>query len=121
MNFLTAILTIILSFLSVGDGSEIIPNSQDIYIASSTRDQDICITAAVGTTFTGENGNNYVSFKTTSSQCRSHSSIKSQLRLIKAGKVNDTNRINRLIIYSPSLPGDDIAGRYLYSICSLRI
>ena len=121
MNFLTVILSIILSFLSVGDAGTITSSSQNTIDVSSSRNQDICITAAVGITFTGENGNNYVSFRTTSSENRNNTSTKTQLKLIKAGKVIDTNRINRHVIYSTSLPGDDLAGRYLYAICCLRI
>ena len=84
--------------------------------------RDICITAAQGYSFTGNNSANFVSVRTTNAGRRTSPQAKSTFRIIKAGKVIDNNNLHPFLTPSfITLSGTRTSERYLYSICRLRL
>ena len=87
-----------------------------------TINRDICITAAQGYSFTGNNSTNTISVRTTNAGRRSSPQTKSTFRIVKSGKVIDNNNLNPFLTPSfVTLSGTRTFERYLYSICRLRI
>ena len=87
-----------------------------------TQNREICITAAQGYTFAGNNSTNTVSVRTTQSGKRTSPQVRSAFRMVKGGKVIDNNRMHPFLAQSVvHLAGIYIVRRYLFSICRLRL
>ena len=92
------------------------------HIADYTHNRDICITAAQGYTFAGNNSTNSVSVRTSQSGRRINPQVRSTFRIVKGGKVIDNNHMHPFLAQSVvHLAGIYISERYLFSICSLRL
>ena len=90
--------------------------------ADFKHNREICITAAQGCTFAGNNSTNSVSVKTTHSGRRINPQLRSAFRIVKGGKVIDNNHLHPFLAQSVvHLAGIYIAERYLFSICRLRL
>jgi len=120
---LALILSIVLSFLSGGHRAEVtvspVPSENTVDYSPA---RDICITAAQGYTFAGNNCTNTVSGRTTPSPRRTNPQVRSTFRIVKSGKVIDNNHLHpflaRPVVH---LAGIYLSERYLFSICRLRL
>ena len=134
MKFLTLILSLFLSLFSGGrvnsvSEEQLDGNRYSVSERSSSEktidhsiNRDICITAAQGYSFTGNNSTNSVSVRTTNAGRRTSPQTKSTFRVIKSGKVVDNNNIHPFLTPSfITLSGIRTSERYLYSICRLRL
>lgn len=84
--------------------------------------RDICITAAQGYSFAGNNSSNSVSVRTTQTGRRTSPQTKSSFRIVKSGKVIDHSQSHPFLAQSIlQLSGTRISERYLYSLCRLRL
>ena len=84
--------------------------------------REICITAAQGYNFAGNNSNNSVSVRIPQTGRRPSSQTKSTFRMVKSGKVVDNNHINPFLAQSiVHVAGVYLPERYLFSICDLRL
>lgn len=123
VKFVTLILSLLLSFLSVGRTDVVSTSPQNgEYIADCSRNRELCITAAHGYTFAGNGSTNSVIVRVTQSGRRTTPQVRSTFRIIKGGKVIDNNNIHpflaRPIVHQV---GMYISERYLFSICNLRL
>lgn len=87
---------------------------------AQTLNRDICLSSALGYTFTGENCAGSFSVRTTNAGRRSQSQAKSSFQAVKYGKVIDY-RISSPFLSSVPLSGTRTSERFIYSICKLRI
>ena len=134
MKLLTLILSLLLSLFAGGRAnsvSELQPDGSQCSISERSSSEktvdhslnrDICITAAQGYSFTGNNSTNSVSVRTTNAGRRTSPQTKSTFRVVKSGKVIDNNNIHPFLTPSfITLSGTRTSERYLYSICRLRL
>lgn len=134
MKLVLLIFTSLLSFLFGGNADVVDTSSssarQYSFSENSSSDRaetyslnrEICITAAQGYTFAGNNSNNSVSVRIPQSGRRSSSQTKSTFRVVKSGKVLDNNNINPFLAQSiVHVTGVYLPERYLFSICDLRL
>lgn len=134
MKWMLLILSLILS-LSGGGRSEAVGEApaQDTPCSVSdapSSDQspdyapnrDICLTSAQGYSFTGNDSTNSVSVRNSNTGRRTSPQTKSTFRMVKSGKVVDNNLFHLfLTLSSPTLSGIHDPGRYLFSLCRLRL
>ena len=134
MKLLTLILSLLLSLFAGGKAdtvSEVQSAASQCSVSERSSSEktvdhslnrDICITAAQGYSFTGNNSTNSVSVRTTNAGRRTSPQSKSTFRVIKAGKVIDNNNLHPFLTPSfIALSGTRTFERDLYSICRLRI
>jgi len=134
MKCFVLILSLLLSLFSGGkpDNVSEVSSAESRYSVSErsssenavdhTLNRDICITAAQGYSFTGNNSTNTISVRTTNAGRRTSPQTKSTFRIVKSGKVIDNNNLNPFLTPSfVTLSGTRTFERYLYSICRLRI
>lgn len=134
MKCFVLILSLLLSLFSGGklDNVSEVSSAESRYSVSErsssenavdhTINRDICITAAQGYSFAGNNSPNSVSVRTTNTGRWPSTRTKSTFRIVKSGKVIDNNNLHPFL--TPSfvvLSGIRTFERYLYSICRLRI
>ena len=134
MKFLTLILSLVLSFFFEGkDGnvSEISAQESTVNVTASSSSEkqtnqalnrEICIAAAQGYTFAGNETSNFVSVRTAQSGRRTSPQTRSTSRIVKGGKIIDNNHLHPFLA-QPILPlgGTHISERYLFSLCTLRL
>ena len=117
VNPLVLILSLLLSFLPgrrEGNVSEISPNQ--------ARNREICITAAQGYTFAGDESGNSVSVRVPRCGQRISQQTRSCSRIVKSGKVIDNNHLHPFLAQPVlQLGGTHVSGRYLFSLCTLRL
>ncbi|MBO6069094.1 MAG: hypothetical protein J6T49_06545 [Bacteroidales bacterium] len=127
------ILSLVLSLFSVdtGDIALSFPDAEQHYSltesssqtpADFVSNQEICLTAAQGYTFSGGGNSTFSSVRSSQGGRRTSQQTKSSFRIIKCGKVIDNNHTHPFL--APSfipLSGTFISERYLFSICCLRI
>ena len=90
--------------------------------AERNLNRDICITAAHGYTFAGNESTNSLSARVTQSGKRSSSQIRSTFRIVKDGKIIDNNHNHPFLAQSViHRAGVYLSERYLFSICRLRL
>ena len=134
MKCFVLILSLLLSLFSGGKPDNVsgVSSAESRYSVSErsssenavdhTINRDICITAAQGYSFTGNNSTNSVSVRTTNTGRRPSPQTKSTFRVVKSGKVIDNNNLHPFLTPSfVALSGTRTFERYLYSICRLRI
>ena len=133
MKLIVLILSFLISFFT-GGKTEVVStslNSGQCSITESqsteknsdyTENRELCITAAQGYAFAGNNSTNSVSVRTTQSGKRTSSQVRSTFRIIKGGKIIDNNHLHPFLAQSiVHLAGIHISERYLFSICRLRL
>ena len=131
---MTLILTLLLSlfFGDKGVKASVNPETDSNFCVSespskdSTADhslnRDLCITAAQGYTFAGNNTTNSVSVRTSQTGRRTSPQTKSGFRIVKDGKVIDNNHAHPFLAQSFQLrSGIHLSERYLFAICRLRL
>ena len=134
MKSLVLILSLVLSFFFGGkDGivSEVSPGGDSVSVTASPSSEkqtdralnrEICITAAQGYTFAGNETSNFVSVRTAQSGRRTTPQTRSNSRIVKGGKVIDNNHLHPFLSQSIlQLGGTHISDRYLFSLCTLRL
>ena len=126
MKLLVLIFSFLLTFLSEGrTGTEVVIVSECSSTENAgdfTQNREICITAAQGYTFAGNNSTNSISVRITQSGKRTSPQVRSAFRMVKGGKVIDNNRLHPFLAQSVvHLAGIYISERYLFSICRLRL
>lgn len=134
MKLFVLIFSLLLSFLAGGQKdvvSKSFPNDSQCNIseypsaeaaADFTQNREICITAAQGYTFSGNNSTSSVSVRITQSGRRIHQPVRSTFRIVKGGKVVDNNHLHPFLAQSVvHLAGIYLSARYLFSICRLRL
>lgn len=136
MKHLVLIFSFLLTFLSEGrTGMEVVSTNSssssqcNVSECSSTenagdftQNREICITAAQGYTFAGNNSTNSISVRITQTGKRTSPQVRSTFRIVKGGKVIDNNHLHPFLAQSfVHLAGIYIAERYLFSICRLRL
>lgn len=124
MKCFVLILSLLLSLFSGGKPDNVsgVSSAESRYAVYHTINRDICITAAQGYSFTGNNSTNSVSVRTTNTGRRPSPQTKSTFRIVKSGKVIDNNNLHPFLTPSfIALSGTRTFERYLYSICRLRI
>lgn len=90
--------------------------------ADFTQNREICITAAQGYAFAGNNSSNSVSVRLTQSGKRTSPQVRSAFRMVKGGKIIDNNHLHPFLARSfVHLAGIYMGERYLFSICRLRL
>ena len=91
-------------------------------ITGFAHNREICITAAQGYTFAGDDSTSSVSIRIPQSGKRTTPQVRSTFRIVKAGKVIDNNHLHPFLAQSVvHMAGIHIAERYLFSICRLRL
>lgn len=134
MKHLTLILSLVLSFFfGEKDGivSEVSPGDNSVSVTASPSSEkqtdralnrEICISAAQGYTFAGNESSNFVSIRTAQSGRRTSPQTRSNSRIVKGGKVIDNNHLHPFLA-QPVLQsgGTHISERYLFSLCTLRL
>ena len=124
MKLFVLIFSFLLTFLS-GERAEVASVSEgpsNESIADFSQNREICITAAQGYTFAGNNGSNSISVRITLTGKRTSPQVRSTFRMVKGGKVIDNNHLHPFLAQSfVHLAGFYISERYLFSICRLRL
>lgn len=134
MKTLLIILSLLLSLFSGGKGKTgaAVPSNGGPYCvaeasspdtnADCSLNRDLCITAPLGQSFTGDGSSNSISVRTTNTGRRTSPQTRCSFRVIKGGKVIDNNRNHPFLtpLFVP-LSGTRISERYLFSICRLRL
>ena len=121
MKPLVLILSLVLSFFFGGKDGNVSEISAQESI-NQALNREICITAAQGYTFTGGESSNFVSVRTAQSGRRTSPQTRSNSRIVKGGKVIDNNHLHPFLAQPILLlGGTHISGRYLFSLCTLRL
>ena len=121
MKLFALIFSFLLTFLS-GGRTEVVSTRSTETAVDFTRNREICITAAQGYGFAGENSTNSISARITQSGKRTSPQVRSTFRMVKGGKVIDNNHLHPFLAQSfVHLAGFYISERYLFSICRLRL
>ena len=131
---LVLILSLLLSFFFGGKEtkvSEISPKESSVSVTASpssekqtnrTLNREICLAAAQGYTFAGNETSNFVSVRTAQSGRRTSPQTRSNSRIVKGGKVIDNNHLHPFLAQPIlQLGGTHISERYLFSLCTLRL
>ena len=124
MKLFVLIFSFLLTFLSEGrtEVASVSKGPSTESIADYSQNREICITAAQGYTFAGNNSTNSISVRITQTGKRTSPQVRSTFRMVKGGKVIDNNRLHPFLAQSVvHLSGIYIAERYLFSICRLRL
>ena len=134
MKSLVLILSLLLSLFSGGkeaNVSEISAQESTVNVTASSSSEkqtdqvvnrEICITAAQGYTFAGNENSNSVSVRTAQGGRRTSPQTKSNSRIVKGGKVINNNNLHPFLAQSVlQLGGTHTSERYLFSLCSLRL
>ena len=133
MKALALILSLLLSFLFGGDkgGSAVQDGtSSELIVEKPYSDvqgenfsnREMCLTAASGYSFAGNDSTSTPSVRTTTARRRVNQNLRSSFRMVKAGKVVDNNSLfpssapSRIV-----LSGLFDSGRLFLSICRLRL
>ncbi len=124
MKLYVLIFSFLLTFLS-GERAEVASVSEgpsNESIADFSQNREICITAAQGYTFAGNNSTNSISVRITQTGKRTSPQVRSTFRMVKGGKVIDNNHLHPFLAQSfVHLAEFYISERYLFSICRLRL
>ena len=133
VKWITVILSLLLTLFNGNKASETCVSSQEsrhsVTASSSSEksndialNREICITAAQGYTFAGNESSNFVSIRTAQSGRRTSPQTRSNSRIVKGGKVIDNNHLHPFLA-QPVLQsgGTHISERYLFSLCTLRL
>ena len=131
---LMLILALVLSFFFGGKDvnvCEVSPEEIKVMVTASSSSEkqtdqalnrEICITAAQGYTFAGNETGNFVSVRTAQSGRRTSPQTRSNSRIVKGGKVIDNNHLHPFLAQPIlQLGGTHISERYLFSLCTLRL
>lgn len=120
---LVLIFSFLLSFLSAGRTDAVSTRCpSDETAAAFSQNREICITAAQGYTFAGNNSTNSISVRITQTGKRTPPQVRSSFRIVKGGKVIDNNHLHPFLAQSfVHLSGIYLSERYLFSLCRLRL
>ncbi|MBQ9583095.1 MAG: hypothetical protein IJR25_02055 [Bacteroidales bacterium] len=84
--------------------------------------KEMCITGAVGNTFSGNSNSHFSSIRVNQTGRRINPSPKTTSRLVRTGKIIDTHNFNPFLsALFPKTDGVQSLFRYIYSICCLRL
>ena len=126
MKHLLLILSLLLSFLAeereTVKQEQVCPvNTENSIAEGQLNNRDICLTAATGLCFSGENTTGQFSVRAQQTLRRTPQNLRSGVKLIKSGKALDNNTFSHQQAVDALLASHCITGRYIYSIRNLRL